>query len=126
MIIRLLDRESLGFYTIALMASVYAVQVPNLIYAVIFPRFYQAYGRKQSIHKIKVFINPTLVFAYFPYSDRFCYLALPLLINYMLPAYKPGIAPAYLLLLGSSFLALVNMPAYLLITLNKQIYIWWS
>lgn len=124
MIIRLLDRESLGFYTIALMASVYAVQVPNLIYAVIFPRFYQAYGEKQSIHKIKeLFINPTLVFAYFfPILIGFAILALPLLINYMLPAYKPGIAPAYLLLLGSSFLALVNMPAYLLIALNKQIY----
>ena len=102
MIIRLLDRESLGFYTIALMASVYAVQVPNLIYAVIFPDLSGLRG-KQSIHKIKVFINPTLVFAYFPYSDRFCYLALPLLINYMLPAYKPGIAPAYLLLQAHHF-----------------------
>jgi len=111
MIIRLMDRESLGLYTIALMVSVYVVQLPNLVYAVIFPRFYQAYGEKQNINDIKeLFIKPTMVFV------------LPLLVKYVLPAYLPGLLPAYILLLGSCFLALVNMSNYLLIALNKQIY----
>jgi len=124
MIIRLLDLEQLGFYTIALMVSVYIVQLPNLIYAVFFPRFYQVYGEKQNISDIKeFFIKPTLVFAYFfPVLIGLVILALPLLVHYVLPAYTAGLTPAYLLLLGSSFLALINMPGYLLIVLNKQIY----
>ena len=124
MIIGLLDRESLGFYTIALMASVYVVQLPNLVYAVIFPRFYQAYGQTESIFAIKeLFVKPTLVFAYFfPILVGLIILGLPLLVKYILPAYMPGLFPAYILLLGSSFLSLVNMPRYLLIALNKQIY----
>ncbi|PIQ89360.1 MAG: hypothetical protein COV72_03460 [Candidatus Omnitrophica bacterium CG11_big_fil_rev_8_21_14_0_20_42_13] len=124
-IIRLLDNESLGFYTIALMVSAYIVQLPNLIYAVIFPRFYQAYGEKQNIFEIKeLFIKPMLVFAYlFPVLIGLVILMLPLLVRYLLPAYLPGLRPAYLLLLGASFLALVNMPNYLLIALNKQVHI---
>jgi len=124
MIIRLLDRESLGFYTIALMVSVYIIQLPNLIYAVFFPRFYQAYGEKQNIFEIKeLFIKPTLVFAYlFPVLIGVVVLGLPLLVKYVLPSYMPGLIPAYLLLLGSSSMALINMPGYLLIALNKQIY----
>jgi len=124
MIIRLLDRESLGFYTIALMVSVYMAQVPNLVYAVIFPRFYQAYGETQDIFAIKdLFVRPTLVFAYFfPILIGIVILGLPLLLKYILPAYMPGLFPAYILLLGCSFVALINMPGYLLIALNKQIY----
>lgn len=124
MIIKLLDRESLGFYTIALMVSVYVVQLPNLVYAVVFPRFYQAYGEKQDIHNVKeLFVKPTMVFAcLFPVLIGLVIIALPILVKYILPAYMPGLLPAYLLLLGSSFLALTNMPGYLLIALNKQAY----
>lgn len=122
MIIRLLDRESLGFYTIALMCSAYLIQLPNLVYAVIFPRFYQAYGEKQNILELKeLFIKPTLVFAYtFPILIGATILLLPFIVHYILPAYTPGLIPAYILLLGASFISLVNMPGYLLIVLNKQ------
>lgn len=124
MIIGLLDRKSLGFYTIALMVTVYVVQLPNLIYAVIFPRFYQAYGKEENIFAIKeLFLKPILVFAYcFPILIGIIILGLPLLVKYILPAYMPGLFPAYLLLLGCSFISLLNMPGYLLIALNKQIY----
>ena len=122
MIIRFLGRESLGYYTIGLMVSVYMVQLPNLVYAVIFPRFYEAYGEKQNILGIKDhFIKPTIVFAYlFPILIGLVIIILPLLVYYILPSYAPGLFPAYLLLLGCSFLSLVNMPGYLLIALNKQ------
>ncbi|MFA5147267.1 MAG: oligosaccharide flippase family protein [Candidatus Omnitrophota bacterium] len=122
MILRLLDTEKLGLYTIGLMVNVYIVQLPNLVYAVIFPRFYQAYGERQNIFEIKdLFVKPTLVFAYlFPVLIGGVILILPLLVHYILPAYAPGLFPAYLLLLGSFFLALVNMPGYLLVVLDKQ------
>jgi O-antigen/teichoic acid export membrane protein len=123
MIIKLLDAERLGFYTIALMVSSYMLQLPSLVYGVIFPRFYQAYGEKQNIFEIKeLFMKPTMVFAYFfPVFTGLVILALPLLIRYLLPAYMPGLLPAYLLLLGYSFISLVNMSGYLLIALNKQV-----
>ncbi len=125
MIIRFLDMEKLGFYTIALMMSAYILQLPNLVCAVIFPRFYQAYGEKQNIHEIKdFFIKPTLIFAYlFPILVGLAIIALPLVIRYILPSYIPGLLPAYILLFGASFISLVNMPGYLLIALNKQVYI---
>jgi len=124
MIIRFLGVENLGFYTIALMASVYMLQLPNLVYAVVFPRFYQAYGERQNIYKIKdIFLKPTLVFAYsFPILAGCIIIFLPLLVKYLLPAYTPGLIPAYILLLGCSFLVLINMSNYLMIALNKQIY----
>ena len=125
MVIKLLTRENLGFYTIALMMSAYAVQLPSLVYAVIFPRFYQAYGKKGNIFAInELFMKPMFVFAYlFPVLIGIIIIGLPLLINYLLPAYISGFVPAYILLLGSSFLALVNMSGYLLTALDKQIYI---
>lgn len=124
MILRLLDTEALGFYTIALMVTVYMLQFPNLIYAVFFPRFYQAYGEKQDIHKIRdLFIKPTIVFAYLlPVIVGASILCLPLLLKYILPKYMPGFLSASILLLGSCFIGLTNMPQYLLIALNKQIY----
>jgi len=123
MIIMFLDRESLGLYTIALMVSTYAAQLPNLIYAVIFPRFYQAYGEKQDIFKIReLFVKPTIIFAYlFPILIGVIIIILPLLVYYVLPAYERGLVPAYILILGYSFVALLNMPQYLLIALNKQL-----
>jgi len=124
MIIRFMSRESLGFYTIAIMVSVYVTQLPNLIYAVIFPRFYQAYGEKQNIHQIReLFVRPTIVFAYFfAILIGLVIIGLPLLVQSLLPKYVDGVLPASILLSGAFFLALVNMSGYLLIALNKQIY----
>lgn len=125
MIIRLLDRENLGFYTIALMVNGYIAQLPSLVYGVFFPRFYQAYGEKQDIFEIKkLFMKPTLIFAYlFPILIGLVIIILPLLIHYVLPAYIPGLIPTYFLLFESLFIALASMPIYLLVALNKQIYI---
>lgn len=124
MILRLLDREQLGYYTIALMVSAYIIQLPNLIYAVIFPRFYQAYGESEDIVAVKgIFMKPIFIFAYlFPILTGITILCLPILVEYILPSYKRGVHPAHLLLFGSSFIALLNMPGYLLTALNKQIY----
>ena len=124
MILKLLGKVELGYYTIALMVSAYIIQLPNLIYAVIFPRFYQAYGKSEDIIAVRgIFMKPIFIFAYlFPILIGITILCLPILIEYILPSYKPGVPPARLLLFGASFIALLNMPGYLLTVLNKQIY----
>ena len=69
----------------------------------------------------ELLIKPMLIFGYlFPVLVGCVIIVLPLLVHYLLPAYLPGLMPAYLLLMGSSFIALVNMPGYLLVALNKQ------
>lgn len=125
MIIKLLDAEALGFYTIAMMLAVYMLQLPSLVYAVFFPRFYQAYGEKQDIYQIQgLFIKPTIVFAcLFPVFVGCSIIFLPVLLKYILPAYMPGFLPSCILLLGCCFIGLTNMPQYLLTALNKQIYL---
>lgn len=122
MIIRFLNAESLGFYTIALMAVSYTVQIPAMISAVIFPRFYQAFGEKRNIKDIKdIFIKPNIVFAYlFPIVIGLLILILPLPVKYILPKYMPGIIAANALLLGAFFLSFVEMPGYLLTVLDRQ------
>lgn len=123
MIITLLTKEDLGYYSIAIMMHSFVFQLPNLIYTVLFPRFYEAFGRAENnVDKIRNYLEkPTLAFAYlFPIMIGMAIIALPVFVNYVLPRYKDGITPALILLFGTFFISITNMSAYLLIALKKQ------
>ncbi|MFH1202759.1 MAG: oligosaccharide flippase family protein [Candidatus Omnitrophota bacterium] len=125
MIIGFLDRTNLGYYSIATMMHGYVFQLPNLIYAVLFPNFYEAFGRMGNIQDIKNYYEyPTLAFAYlFPIFVGLAVLVLPLILHYILPKYLPGLLPAIILMLGTFFISVTNMSGYLLTALNKQKFI---
>lgn len=125
MIIGFLDRVNLGYYSIATMMHSYIFQMPNLIYAVLFPGFYEAFGRASNIQTIRNYYEyPALTFAYlFPIFVGLAILILPLILNYLLPKYLPGKMPAIILMLGTFFISITNMSGYLLIALNKQKFI---
>jgi len=124
MIIGFLDQTQLGYYSIATMMFAGIFQLPNLIYSVIFPRFYEAFGRSDLKGVRLHFEKPTLIFAYlFPIIIGATILVLPFFIHYLLLDYQPGVISANILLLGIFFISLINMPMYLLTALNKQRYI---
>lgn len=123
MIIALLTKEDLGYYSIAIMMHSFVFQLPNLIYTVLFPRFYEAFGSSEgNIDKLKGYIEkPTLAFAYlFPILIGMAVIALPVFINYILPKYIQGIVPAYILLFGTFFISITYMSGYLLVALKRQ------
>jgi len=123
MIIALLTKEDLGYYSIAIMMHSFVFRFPNLIYTVLFPRFYEAFGSSgDNIDKLKGYIEkPTLAFAYlFPILIGIAVIFLPVFINYILPKYAQGIIPGSILLFGTFFISITNMSGYLLIALKKQ------
>lgn len=121
-IIAFLTSEDLGLYSIAVMAHSFVFQLPNLIYTVLFPRFYEAFGNTEEIGKLKGFLEkPTMAFAYvFPALIGASVIMLPLFINYVLPKYTAGILPASILLFGTFFISITNMSGYLLVAVGKQ------
>ena len=121
-IIKFFTEADLGYYSIAIMVSGYLIMLPNLIYSVLFPRFYESFGREGEIKKLKNFFEtPTIIISYFLSGIIGCMiLIVPLLIRYFLPEYQAGIMSANILLLGVFFISLLGMPTYLLVALNKQ------
>jgi O-antigen/teichoic acid export membrane protein len=123
MIIAFLSKEDLGYYSIAIMMHSFVFQLPNLMYTVLFPRFYEAFGGSENnIDKLRGYLEkPTLAFAYlFPVIIGVAVIILPLLVNYILPRYADGINPASILLFGTFFISITNMSSYLLIALKRQ------
>ncbi|NQU94924.1 MAG: oligosaccharide flippase family protein [Candidatus Omnitrophica bacterium] len=123
MILSLLTKNDLGYYSIAIMVHSFLFQLPNLIYVVLFPRFYEAFGdSKDDVSKIKNYVEkPTLAFAYlFPVIIGLAAITMPVFVNYVLPKYTNGITAASILLFGTFFISIGYMSRYLLIALKKQ------
>jgi len=121
-IISFLTKEELGLYSIAIMVYSFVFQLPNLIYTVLFPRFYKAFGDTENIDELKGFIEkPTMVFAYlFPILIGIGSILLPVFVRLVLPKYNQGAGAATILLFGTFFMSITNMSGYLLVALKKQ------
>lgn len=123
MIISFLTKEDLGYYSIALMMHSFVFQFPNLIYVVLFPRFYEAFGNSENnLNNLRGYLErPTLIFAYlFPIIVGIAVILMPVFVRYVLPKYTQGITAAAILLFGTVFLSITYMSGYLLIALKKQ------
>lgn len=123
MIIFLLGRTSLGLYSVATLAYNFLTPLPRGVYSVLFPKFYEAYGKTEDIAKVKHYlIKPTMIFAYlFPILIGISYIALPLLVEYILPKYREGLLPAQIFIFSTFFYSLIFMWQFFLIALYKQI-----
>lgn len=121
-ILFLLGRKALGLYSIGTLAYNFLTPLPRGVYNVIFPKFYEAYGRTEDIQTVKHYlVKPTMVFAYlFPLFAGAGAIFLPLVINYFLPHYLDGLMPAFILILSTLFYSLIFMWGYFLIAVRKQ------
>ena len=121
-IARLLGFEQLGFYTIASMIIMLLYTLPKSFGIVIFPRMQEDYARGGSAGRIESYLTkPTvLIGSVMPIVIAFAYLAVPVLVHYLLPRYLPGIT-AFKILMGGMFFLCAAYPSNIfMVTVNKQ------
>ncbi len=122
LILTLLGRLELGFYSIAMMIYNFVTPLPRMVYNVIYPRFLQAFGKTPDLNQLKGYLfKPTLAFGtLYPLLAGVGVLSLPLLLHYFLPQFLPGLKPAQILLWGTCCYSVVFMWGYALIAIGKQ------
>jgi len=122
MIIRMIGAEALGFYSIAILAFTYTNTFPKLFGIVIFPNMQEAFGETDSRGHILGYVKqPALLMAYvFPALLAAAYFAIPVLVQYALPRYIPGIMSMRILLTGCFFISLAPLAQNFAISINKQ------
>jgi O-antigen/teichoic acid export membrane protein len=122
-IVNMLGPKSLGYYSIAIMASNYVFTIPTTFSIVMFPRFQESFALDDNIVDIQNFVNtPTRILAYFmAIIIGFAVLILPPVVLIILPKYVEGITALKILLFGTFFISLTHMSNQFLITLNKQL-----
>ena len=121
-IANMLGAKDLGYYSIAIMVNDYIISIPGTFSVVMFPRFQESYGLKDSIVDIQNFVNtPTQILSYFiAIIIGYAFLILPPMVILILPQFVEGIVAMKILLLGTFFISLVYMPSQFLKTINKQ------
>lgn len=121
-IIFLLGRLQLGYYSIATMAYNYLTLLPKFSYKTLYPKFIKDFGRKESIEDVKKYlIIPNRVFAcFFSVLIGFAVITIPFLVAYLLPRFKNGIFAAQILTFATFFSALIYTWNFLLIALYEQ------
>ncbi len=113
-----LDFTELGYYGLAVSAIGFALLIPNSIWSVIYPEFMEmGAANKDNREKIKGVAKHNTInsgaFIIFPLL--LMSLAVPLVINNVLPAFQPSIIVAQILLFALFFLGVYQMYYYVFI-----------
>lgn len=121
-VIALLGRAALGYYSLAIIALSLLMVAPPVADQVLFPAMSErlgATGRVESLRRY--FETPTLALAYSaPPLMAAVALALPLLVGHLLPAYARGLPAANVMVIGGFFLAVGTVATKLLMAINRQ------
>ena len=122
MIGKMLDIKQLGLYTIGIMAVQQVGSLPRFFNIVIFPHIQEKYGATKNVMDVKdMILKP----AYFVSRlmpiliGIIIFLAQPIVI-FILPQFKDGLGVMKILVLGYFFMAVNQMSASLLFTINKH------
>jgi O-antigen/teichoic acid export membrane protein len=115
----LLDVRQLGYYSLALSVTTYIMLVPSTIAAVLFPRMAEQFGQTRDIHAIGHYatrVQQVLSTTMVPALMGAGFFLVPVLIRHALPEFTPGIVVTQIIVAGTFFLAVSNMPRKLLYT----------
>ena len=116
------DRTRLGYYGIAIVATTPIGLLPSNIRSVLYPRLLEKYGEKGDKLYLKGFlIEPSLLLVFLTLlliGAVYCFV--PAGIPIFLPQYIPSIPSLKILVLGSYFVALSQIPLSILIGINLQ------
>lgn len=121
MILKFLGVMELGYYSIALFAANFMLQVPNALGFIMFPRLAEKLGRTQEIKSLKNYLlKPTLVLGYFvPLLIAILYYGIPIIIIHFLPKYVPSLEVVKIMVIGMFFATVVGMQDTFLQVLKK-------
>lgn len=106
------DKESLGYYGIAITATTFVMQIPGASREVIEPRMMESFGMGLHGESLDHYLSTPLVYTslFMPLLVGLMMFFVSVFIPALLPRYTPGIASTQILLCGTQSLAL----AYLL------------
>lgn len=122
LVLRLLDIEQLGLYTIALMANTIVFSVTNSISNVLYPSMQEAYGKSGTSDSLRAYvIRPSLIMGgLLPVLIGMLYFLVPMVVHWLIPKFEPGIFAFKIIALSTYFFAMVNMSTGYLISRGKQ------
>lgn len=123
-VLTFLGVESLGHYSLAILCRGVLSLFPAVIAQQMYPRMAFRYGKTDDRHSLlPLIVRQSLIGAVVTLPIlAFIYLTLPLLVDYFLPAYVPGLIPARILLVGLAFIPLGGGMGNFLNTVGKQVY----
>ena len=122
MIARFLGFTAVGLYTIASMAIMTLFTIPQSFGIVFFPNMQEHYGRTDDISKLRSYIVHPLwnIVTVMPLIIGISYFLIPVIVQFVLPKYLPGIDAFKMLMLGAPFLCASYPSSIFFITINKQ------
>ena len=121
MIASMLGVESLGFYSIALMAEAYGTGVAKNFNIVIQPHFLEDFGKNGMEKSSKHVIIYSQVTAYFmTILLSLIFICAPIFIKYILPAFSPGVTALRIFLIPIFFFTISPYSNNFIIALEKQ------
>ncbi len=120
---RALGITALGYYSLAVTVKSYIYQTPTAFAVVMFPRFQEKFAESRDTPAaLQDYVEKPIVgFSYLvlPLLIGASWEVVPFLVRHFLPAFVPAIGPIKLLLIGSFFASLWQMPSQFLIAINK-------
>lgn len=121
-ILGFINTEALGMYSIAQMAFLYMVLVPNAMSQLFYVKLGKVYGESQSIVTLnEVAIKYTSILSVVvSYIVLFAYFFIGPLVVYLMPSYSPGIKSAQILMLGLAIYAPTIINSNILTILRKN------
>ncbi len=122
MIGKLLGVRELGYYTIALMSVQQINSLGRFSQIILLPHAQEKYGRSNSLEDTKpLFLRTTRVLMYvLPVIIAAVYFFVPLVVGWFIPKFIPGLGAMKILVLGYFFVAVNELSATILFTINKQ------
>ena len=123
-ILSYLGTEALGHYTLAILCLSVLSLLPGVVAQQMYPRMAFQYGQtgEKSLLLPLVIRQSLMATAVTVPVLAVVYISLPFLVEQFLPAYRLGIEPARILLLGLAFIPLAGGMGNFLNTVNKQLY----
>lgn len=117
----LLGPTALGLYSAAYLGNAFLVRVPNLVGSVIYPRLQRDLGAHGDIRRLHRTVRRTTEATLVAMGPLIAvlFIALPLLVRVVLPAFVPAIPAMRLLLIGVAGLALAVPASQMLVTVDR-------
>jgi O-antigen/teichoic acid export membrane protein len=120
---RFLDVTHLGYYALAVSVTTYIMLLPKGIGAALAPRMAERFGRTRELASIRHYatdVQQLLAYTLIPVLVGAAFFFMPVLIRQALPAFTPAIPVVRIVVAGSFFISLSNMPIKVILTSGRN------
>ena len=121
-IVTYLGPTELGYFGASLLITGVVFLIPGTVGEVLYPRLTHRFGEAgRDLQALKNYVLvPTVLLGYLvPVLIGPIYLALPAVIELLLPQYVPGVAAGRIVAIGMFFFSLERVASYFLVTIGK-------